>query len=167
MRSITSVSIFDQNIVRTSPAGSCVLRIVEELACDIPLHLFSNRADVPESKLVCTTKIPLPPGPVVLRSVFFTLFSCFAHWLSGRRRFRCRRRVRSLSAIFAMRTSAIAFFFASIGMPSAAERCADSAHSESHLGVIYRADCIPLRENDRSAVPRIGPRTYDGLSRNW
>jgi glycosyltransferase involved in cell wall biosynthesis len=86
MRSITSVSIFDQNIVRTSPAGSCVLRILEELAGDIPLHLFSNCTDVPESKLVRKTKIPLPPGPVVLRSVLFTLFSCFAHCLNGRRR---------------------------------------------------------------------------------
>jgi glycosyltransferase involved in cell wall biosynthesis len=84
MRSITSVSIFDQNIVRTSPAGSCVLRIVEELAGDIPLHLYSNRAEAPESKLVRKTKIPLPPGPVVVRSVLFTLFSSFAYWLTGR-----------------------------------------------------------------------------------
>ncbi|HMJ62383.1 MAG TPA: glycosyltransferase family 4 protein [Bryobacteraceae bacterium] len=85
MRSITSVSIFDQNIVRTSPAGSCVLRIAEELAGDIPLHLFSNRAEIAESKLVRKTKIPLPPGPVVVRSVLFSLFSCFAYWLIGRR----------------------------------------------------------------------------------
>jgi glycosyltransferase involved in cell wall biosynthesis len=85
MRSITSVSIFDQNIVRTSPAGSCVLRIAEELAGDVPLHLFSNRAEVPESKLVRKTKIPLPPGPVVVRSLLFTVFSCFAYWLTGRR----------------------------------------------------------------------------------
>ena len=64
MRSITSVSIFDQNILRPSPAGSCVLRIVEALAGVIPLHLYANRTDAPESKLVRKTKIPLPPGPV-------------------------------------------------------------------------------------------------------
>jgi hypothetical protein len=64
MRSITSVSIFDQNIVRTSPAGSCVLRIVEALAGDIPLHLYANRTDAPESKLVRKTENPLPPGPM-------------------------------------------------------------------------------------------------------
>jgi glycosyltransferase involved in cell wall biosynthesis len=85
MRSITSVSILDQNIVRTSPAGSCVLRIVEELAEDIPLHLFSNRAEVPESKLVRTTTIPLQPGPIVLRSVLFSLFSRACPELVGRR----------------------------------------------------------------------------------
>lgn len=81
MRSITSVSIFDQNIVRTSPAGSCVLRIVEELAGDVPLHLFSNRAEV-QSQGVRKTKIPLPPGPVVWRSVLFTLFSSITYWLT-------------------------------------------------------------------------------------
>jgi glycosyltransferase involved in cell wall biosynthesis len=84
MRSITSVSIFDQNIIRTSPAGSCVLRIVEEVAGDIPLHLFSNRAEVLESERLRKTNIPLPPGPVVLRSVLFTAFSCLAYWLARR-----------------------------------------------------------------------------------
>ena len=86
MRSITSVSIFDQNIVRTSPAGSCVLRIVQELAGDIPLHLFSNRTEITESERVRTRKIFLPPGPVFLRSGLFTLFSSTAYWLGGPRR---------------------------------------------------------------------------------
>jgi glycosyltransferase involved in cell wall biosynthesis len=84
MRSTISVSIFDQNIVRTSPAGSCVLRIVEEVAGDIPLHLFSNRDEVQESERLRKTNIPLPPGPVVLRFVLFTVFSCLAYWLTRR-----------------------------------------------------------------------------------
>jgi glycosyltransferase involved in cell wall biosynthesis len=88
MRSITSVSIFDQNIVRTSPAGSCVLRIAEELAGAYALRLFSNRAEIAEGKGVHKTKVPLPPGPVVLRSVLFTVFCSFAYWLTpGRRSF--------------------------------------------------------------------------------
>jgi glycosyltransferase involved in cell wall biosynthesis len=88
MRSITSVSIFDQNIVRTSPAGSCVLRIAEELAGHIALRLFSNRTEIVEGERVHTTKVPLPPGPVVLRSVLFTVFCSFAYWLTpGRRSF--------------------------------------------------------------------------------
>jgi glycosyltransferase involved in cell wall biosynthesis len=86
MRSITSVSIFDQNIVRTSPAGSCVLRIVQELAGDIPLHLFSNRTEIVESDRVRMRRIPLPPGPIFLRSGLFTLFSSIAYWLGGPRR---------------------------------------------------------------------------------
>ena len=86
MRSTTSVSIFDQNIVRTSPAGSCVQRIVQELAGDIPLHLFSNRTEIVASDRVRRRRIPLPPGPVFLRSGLFTLFSSIAYWLGGPRR---------------------------------------------------------------------------------
>jgi len=83
MRSTTSVSVFDQNIVRTSPAGSCVLRIAQELAGDIPLHLFSNRTEIAASERVRTRRIPLPPGPVFLRSGLFTLFASIAYWLRG------------------------------------------------------------------------------------
>ena len=86
MHSTTSVSIFDQNIVRTSPAGSCVLRIAQELAGDIPLHLFANRTEIVESERVRTRRIPLPPGPVFLRSGLFTLFSSIAYWLGGPKR---------------------------------------------------------------------------------
>jgi glycosyltransferase involved in cell wall biosynthesis len=89
MRSITSVSIFDQNIVRTSPAGSCVLRIVQELTEDISLHLFTHRTEVAESQRVRRTNIPLPLGPVFLRSALFTLFSSIAYWLAGPRRSLC------------------------------------------------------------------------------
>lgn len=86
MRSTISVSIFDPNIVRTSPAGSCMLRIAQELAGDIPLHLFSNRTEIAESERVRTRRIPLPPGPVFLRSGLFTFFSSIAYWLSGPKR---------------------------------------------------------------------------------
>ena len=40
MRSILSVSVFDQNIVRASPAGSCVLRIVKSMLGDYFAQLF-------------------------------------------------------------------------------------------------------------------------------
>src|SRR5690348_2838270 len=86
MRSTTSVSIFDQNIVCTSPAGSCVLRIAQELVGDIPLHLFANRTELAASERVRTRRIPLPPGPVFLRSGLFTLFASIAYWLRGPRR---------------------------------------------------------------------------------
>ncbi len=86
MRSTTSVSIFDPNIVRTSPAGSCVLRIAQELAGDIPLHLFANHTEIAASERVRTRRILLPPGPVFLRSGLFTVFSSIAYWLGGPKR---------------------------------------------------------------------------------
>jgi len=67
-----SVSIFDQNIIRSSPAGSCVLRIVEELSGDVPLHLFSNRADC-EGTSWCALPISFAPGPVVC-GLFYSRF---------------------------------------------------------------------------------------------
>jgi glycosyltransferase involved in cell wall biosynthesis len=63
-----------------------VLRIVEEPAGDIPLDLFSHCAEVSASERLRRTNIPLPPGPVVLRSVLFTLFCSIAYWLTGQRR---------------------------------------------------------------------------------
>lgn len=137
-----------------------MLRIVEGLAGDIPLHFFSNRAEVPESKLVRGTKIPLPPRPVVWRSVLFTLFSCFAYWLSKRYLPFLRSLLRPfLPSHFSSRAS---------GFDRRRNAAPDCADIEPHLGIVYGADRISLRRNHRGAFGRLSARADVRLSRiSW
>jgi glycosyltransferase involved in cell wall biosynthesis/O-antigen/teichoic acid export membrane protein len=79
--------VFDENLVTTSPAGGCVLRIIQDNAERYPLHVFYNRLDLTGLDIPEKTHIPLPRGPVVLRSILFTLFAGTANWYTlGRRR---------------------------------------------------------------------------------
>lgn len=82
--------IFDENLIPTSPAGSCLLKVLETVAGEVPLRLFCNRLQLGHAPYVRKTRIPLPPGPIVLRAVLFTLLSGFAY-LFTRRGERCLR----------------------------------------------------------------------------
>jgi hypothetical protein len=82
--------VFDENLIPSSPAGSCLLKIVQDNAARYPVHVFCNRLDPTERDIPDRTHIPLPAGPVILRSVLFTFFAGAAYWfvLSRRRTFR-------------------------------------------------------------------------------
>jgi glycosyltransferase involved in cell wall biosynthesis len=84
MHSTICISVFDQNIVRTSPAGSCILRIVDALSDNLSFHLFFCQAEVRPAARRRETRIPLPPGPVVVRSFLFTLFALASHAWTNR-----------------------------------------------------------------------------------
>jgi glycosyltransferase involved in cell wall biosynthesis len=78
--------IFDENLIPSSPAGSCLLKVVQDNAARFPLHLFYNRLDTSKNDTLRRTHVPLPAGPVILRSVLFTLFAGMAYWLKVRDR---------------------------------------------------------------------------------
>jgi glycosyltransferase involved in cell wall biosynthesis len=82
-----SLVIFDENLIPTSPVGSCLLKVVQTSADLYPLHVFCNRLDLTKGEVRERTHIPLPAGPVILRSVLFTFFAAAAYWFQlGRRR---------------------------------------------------------------------------------
>jgi glycosyltransferase involved in cell wall biosynthesis/O-antigen/teichoic acid export membrane protein len=78
--------VFDENLTTTSPVGSCLLKVVQDSAQLFPLQLFYNRLDLSRSDSGGRTHIPLPAGPVILRSVLFTGFAGLAYWLRWRGR---------------------------------------------------------------------------------
>jgi glycosyltransferase involved in cell wall biosynthesis len=82
--------IFDENLIPTSPVGSCLLKVIQAQADRYPLHVFYNRIDLTMGEISDRTHIPLPKGPVILRSVLFTFFAAAAYWyrIGGRRTFR-------------------------------------------------------------------------------
>lgn len=77
--------VFDPNITRTSPAGSCLLAMLQPLIESCDIHLFISRTDLPDSKLLRKTKIPTPRRPVFLSAFLFTFLSACAHLVGGRR----------------------------------------------------------------------------------
>jgi len=78
--------VFDENLISTSPIGSCLLKVVQANAERYPLHVYYNRLELKNSELADRTHIPLPAGPVILRSVLFTFFAAAAYWYQlGRR----------------------------------------------------------------------------------
>jgi len=78
--------VFDPNITRTSPAGSCVLSMLQPLIGECDLHLFVTRCDLPESEFIHQTHIPAPRRPVFASSFLYTVFSLCAFAIHARRR---------------------------------------------------------------------------------
>ncbi len=72
--------ILDENLIPTSPVGSCLLKVLRTNAERYPLHVYYNRLDPAEGGLTDRTHIPLPTGPVILRSVLFTLLASIGYW---------------------------------------------------------------------------------------
>jgi glycosyltransferase involved in cell wall biosynthesis len=71
--------VFDENLIPTSPVGSCLLKVVQDIAGQFPLHIFYNRLDWNKGEIAERTHVPLPGGPVILRSILFTLFSAITY----------------------------------------------------------------------------------------
>jgi glycosyltransferase involved in cell wall biosynthesis/O-antigen/teichoic acid export membrane protein len=82
--------VFDENLIPASPAGSLLLKVVQDNIVRFPLHVFYNRLDQSQNDIPRRTRIPLPAGPVVLRSVLFTFLAGIGYWfrLRGRPSFR-------------------------------------------------------------------------------
>jgi glycosyltransferase involved in cell wall biosynthesis len=76
--------VFDENLIPNSPAGSCLLKVVETVTGQMPLRLFFNRLELADAWQLRKTHIPLPSGPIVVRAVLFTLFSGCAYLFSRR-----------------------------------------------------------------------------------
>jgi glycosyltransferase involved in cell wall biosynthesis len=66
---------FDENVIRTSPAGSCVLTALEELSQLHEVDVVCNRLDCSALPAVHKIAVPLPNGPVLARSVLFSVFA--------------------------------------------------------------------------------------------
>jgi glycosyltransferase involved in cell wall biosynthesis len=63
-----------------------LLKVVRTNAERYPLHIYFNRLDLANGVVTDQTHLPLPAGPVILRSVLFTAFAAIAYWYQlGRR----------------------------------------------------------------------------------
>ena len=71
--------VFDPNITRTSPAGSCVLTMLQPLVEKCAIHLFITRTDLPDAKLMRKIRIPTPRRPVFVSAFLFTFLSVCAY----------------------------------------------------------------------------------------
>jgi glycosyltransferase involved in cell wall biosynthesis len=67
--------IFDMNISRISPAGSCVLAEIEGLYRYYDITVVAERFENPCPELIRWLRVPLPRGPVILRYVLFQFFA--------------------------------------------------------------------------------------------
>ncbi|MEL6454973.1 MAG: glycosyltransferase family 4 protein [Cyanobacteria bacterium J06623_5] len=72
-----SIALFDFSITQDSPAGSCVLQLVKNLAKDYHFTVFADRFDNPAPHDIDWVRVPLPRRPVVLRYVLFKYLAPF------------------------------------------------------------------------------------------
>ncbi|MBV8569772.1 MAG: glycosyltransferase family 4 protein [Acidobacteriaceae bacterium] len=80
-RSGTKLIFFDENVIRISPAGSCVLLAMRGLDGEPGIEVYCNRLEPGMAGQVKKRTVPLPRGPVLARSVLFTIFACCAYAL--------------------------------------------------------------------------------------
>ncbi|MGC1306808.1 MAG: glycosyltransferase family 4 protein [Phormidesmis sp.] len=66
-----SIAIFDLSITADSPAGSCILQLIKNLAHEYKFIVFADRFENPDPKRVVWVRIPLPNRPVILRYIAF------------------------------------------------------------------------------------------------
>lgn len=69
------VAVFDLNVTKNSPAGSCVLEEVIGLSEDYEITVFSDKFDQPESDKLHWVRIPLPSKPGIFRYIIFYLLA--------------------------------------------------------------------------------------------
>jgi glycosyltransferase involved in cell wall biosynthesis len=76
--SVTRVKlgVFDPNITATSPAGSCLLKMLRAAGERHDLELFTRQTDLRASENIVIHKMPVPMKPVFLQSILFTVMSC-------------------------------------------------------------------------------------------
>lgn len=71
--------VFDPSITRTSPSGSCLLKMLESVSGKWPVHIVANASDLPPTPLLTQTRIPLPRTPDVARRLLFPILATAAH----------------------------------------------------------------------------------------
>jgi len=81
---------FDENIISTSPAGSCLLKVLADVSAELPVHLFCNRHELKGGRRLRVTQIPLPAGPVLLRALLFTILASLSYFLTRREEYEFR-----------------------------------------------------------------------------
>lgn len=69
------IAVFDLNVTRNSPAGSCVLAEVLGLADEFEITVFSDAFENDETGRVRWVRVPLPRKPVFLRYLLFSLLA--------------------------------------------------------------------------------------------
>lgn len=69
------IAVFDLNVTKNSPAGSCVLAEVLGLADEFDITVFSDAYDNDETGRVRWVRVPLPRKPGFLRYMFFNLLA--------------------------------------------------------------------------------------------
>jgi glycosyltransferase involved in cell wall biosynthesis len=69
------IAVFDLNVTKNSPAGSCVLAEVLGLADEFDITVFSDAFDNDESGRVRWVRVALPHKPGFLRYMFFNLLA--------------------------------------------------------------------------------------------
>lgn len=65
------IAIFDLSITADSPAGSCILHLIRNLADDYQFIVFADRFDNPNPQKIVWVRVPLPDKPVIARYVGF------------------------------------------------------------------------------------------------
>ena len=65
------IAIFDLSITTDSPAGSCILQLVENLADDYQFIVFADRFENPDPQNITWIRVPLPDKPVIARYICF------------------------------------------------------------------------------------------------
>lgn len=79
----TGLVFFDECVTRASPAGSCMLAAIQGLGAGYSIDIVCNRLEEDSIAKCRKVAIPLPRGPVLARSVLFTLLGCGTFWLRG------------------------------------------------------------------------------------
>jgi glycosyltransferase involved in cell wall biosynthesis len=75
VRKVT-LAIFDPNITATSPAGSCVLKMLLAAGRSYDLELFTRKTDLEASSGILIHRMPVLMKPVFVQSFLFTVMSC-------------------------------------------------------------------------------------------
>lgn len=70
-----TLSAFDPNITNTSPAGSCLLKLLRAASANYQLELFVARTEMQPADGISIHKMPVPRKPVFLESILFTVTS--------------------------------------------------------------------------------------------
>ena len=65
------IAIFDLSVTSDSPAGSCILQLVENLADDFQFIVFADRFENPDPQKIVWIRVPIPHKPVIARYVGF------------------------------------------------------------------------------------------------
>lgn len=65
------IAIFDLSITPDSPAGSCILQLIKNLADDYQFVVFADRFENPDPQKITWIRVPLPNKPVIARYIGF------------------------------------------------------------------------------------------------